>query len=141
MEFKNINNFLNFDSINNSNISNIENKARLIDPGVKYFFNNILKNCNNVKQKYYNLYYNFTLLGLFIIILAIILITRYKGKKNKKEQYLKSLKNKEYIMSKLVYYNKADIDNKQRLKNNMITNLPDYSNHPEASLLHRKIYF
>ena len=138
MDFKNINNFLNFDSFNNSHNNN---NARLTDPGVKYFFNNILKNCHNIKQKYYNLYYNFSLLGLFILILGSILITRYKGKKSKEQQYLKSLKEKEYIMSKLVFYNKADIDNKQRLKNNMITNLPDYSNHPEASLLHRKIYF
>ena len=44
-------------------------------------------------------------------------------------------------MSKLVYYNRADLENKQRIQNNMITNLPDFNNHPEASLLHRKIYF
>ena len=138
MDFKNINNFLNFNSFNNSHNNN---NARLTDPGVKYFFNNILKNCHNIKQKYNNLYYNFSLLGLFILILGIILISRYKGKKTKEQQYLKSIKEKEYIMSKLVFYNKADIDNKERLRNNMITNLPDYSNHPEASLLHRKIYF
>ena len=40
-----------------------------------------------------------------------------------------------------MYYNRADMENKQRVQNNMITNLPDYSNHPEASLLHKKIYF
>ena len=44
-------------------------------------------------------------------------------------------------MSKLVYYNKTNIENNPRIKNNMITNLPDYSNHPEAELLHKKIYF
>ena len=78
MDFKNINNFLNFNNFNNSH----NNNARLTDPGVKYFFNNILKNCHNIKQKYYNLYYNFSLLGLFILILGSILITRYKGKNN-----------------------------------------------------------
>ena len=44
-------------------------------------------------------------------------------------------------MSKLIYYNRVNLENKKRENNNMITNLPDYSNHPEASLLHRKIYF
>ncbi len=60
---------------------------------------------------------------------------------NKKKRYLKNLKEKEYIMSKLVYYNRQDIENNQRIRNNMITNLDDYSNHPEANLLHKKIYF
>ena len=60
---------------------------------------------------------------------------------NSKERYMKNLKDKEYIMSKLVYYNRQDLENNQRIRNNMITNLPDYSNHPEANLLHKKIYF
>jgi hypothetical protein len=65
----------------------------------------------------------------FVLILFIILYSRYKGKMNSKERYMKNLKEKQYIMSKLVYYNKQDLDNNQRIKNNMITNLPDYSNH------------
>ena len=49
------------------------------------------------------------------------------------------MKDKQYIMSKLVYYNRVNLDNQLKIKNNMITNLPDFSNHPEASLLHKKI--
>ena len=52
-----------------------------------------------------------------------------------KKYYEKSMKDKEYIMSKLVYYNRQNIDNQQKIKNNMITNLPDYSNHIEANIL------
>ena len=78
---------------------------------------------------------------LFFSILGIILFYRYKGNKTSQEKYQKNLQDKQYIMSKLVYYNRANLENQQRVQNNMITNLPDFSNHPEASLLHRKIYF
>ena len=139
MDFKNINNYLNFNNSNN-NIENI-NKPKLIEPGVKYFFKGILKECNNYKQKNYNFIYNLSLFLLFFIILGIILFYRYKGNKTSEEKYIKNMKDKQYIMSKLVYYNRVNLDNQQKIKNNMITNLPDFSNHPEASLLHKKIYF
>ena len=139
MDFKNINNYLNFSNSNN-NIENI-NKPKLIEPGVKYFFKGILKECNNYKQKNYNFIYNLSLFLLFFIILGIILFYRYKGNKTSEEKYIKNMKDKQYIMSKLVYYNRVNLDNQQKIKNNMITNLPDFSNHPEASLLHKKIYF
>lgn len=139
MDFKNINNYLNFNNSSDS-IDNI-NKPKLIEPGVKYFFKGILKECHNYKQKNYNLVYNISLFILFFLILGIILFYRYKGNKTSQERYQKNLQDKQYIMSKLVYYNRANLENQQRIQNNMITNLPDFSNHPEASLLHRKIYF
>jgi|TARA_Y100000389_G_scaffold179249_1_gene193103 hypothetical protein len=139
MDFKNINNYLNFNNSSDSN-DNI-NKPKLIEPGVKYFFKGILKECHNYKQKNYSLVYNISLFVLFFSILGIILFYRYKGNKTSQEKYQKNLQDKQYIMSKLVYYNRANLENQQRVQNNMITNLPDFSNHPEASLLHRKIYF
>ena len=129
-------------SIKNTNLNNsFNNKAKLVDNGVKYFFNGILKQCHNYKQNHYSLYYNFSMLILFCIIIGVILLFRYKGNKTNKEKKEKELKNKYYIMSKLMLYNKQNIENKQRIKNNMITNLPDYNNHPESALLHKKIYF
>ena len=142
MDFKNIKNYLNF---NNSHVNNVNNeniyKPKLIEPGVKYFFKGVLKECHTYKQKNYNLIYNISLFVLFFLILGIILFYRYKGNKTPQENYQKNIQDKEYIMSKLVYYNRANLENKQKVQNNMITNLPDFSNHPEASLLHRKIYF
>ena len=142
MDFKNIKNYLNFNNLSNINNSNDNiNKPKLIEPGVKYFFKGILRECNNYKQKNYNLFYNISLFILFFFILGIILSYKYKGNKTAEEKYQKNLQDKQYIMSKLVYYNRANLENKQRIQNNMITNLPDFSNHPEASLLHKKIYF
>ena len=139
MDFKNINNYLNLSNKNDTN-ENINN-PKLIEPGVKYFFKNILKECHNIKYRHYNLVYNITMLCLFVGILGIILYVKYKGNKSPEERYNKNLKDKQYIMSKLVYYNRVNLDNQNRIKNNMITNLPDYTNHPEANILHKKIYF
>lgn len=144
MDFKNINNYLNFNNKvggYSSGNADLGNKPKLIEPGVKYFFKGILKECNNFKQQNNNLVYNIFLFILFFGILGIILYVRYKGNKSKEEVYTKNVKDKQYIMSKLVYYNRMNLENDRKIRNNMITNLPDYSNHPEASLLHRKIYF
>lgn len=120
---------------------NLENKPRLVDNSTKYFFNGILKECNKFKQKNLNLYYNLSLFILFIVIVGCILFFRYKGNLTKKQLSAKQTKDNNYIMSKLIYYNRQNIDNQQRINNNLITNLPDYGNHPEANLLHKKVYF
>jgi uncharacterized transporter YbjL len=140
MDLKNFN-YLDFNLTSNANSADLTNKPRLVAPGVKYFFKSILKECHTIKEKNYNMFYNFAMLGVFIIILGIILYSKYKGNRTPEEQYLKTTKDKQYIMSKLVYYNRQNLDNQQKVKNNMITNLPDYNNHPEASILHEKLYF
>ena len=113
----------------------------MVDNGVKYFFKGILKECHNYKQKNYNNFYNIGMFLIFIGILGVTLVVRYKGNKSNQEMYEKGVKDKNYIMSKLVYYNGQNVNNQQKIRNNMITNLPDYSNHPEANILHKKVYF
>ena len=121
--------------------SEATHKPKLVAQGVKFFFKEVLKGCHNYKQSNYNSFFNISMFLFFIVVLGVILFVRYKGNKTSKSYYEKSMKDKEYIMSKLVYYNRQNIDNQQKIKNNMITNLPDYGNHVEANLLHKKIYF
>jgi hypothetical protein len=78
---------------------------------------------------------------VFASVFFVILYSKYKGNMTIEERYQKNTKDKQYIMSKLVYYNRQNLDNNQKIKNNMITNLPDYSDHPEASTLHKNVYF
>jgi len=139
MDFKNLNNYLNLNNYENNNDTIITPK--LVHKSTKIFFDKILNNCNNIKKNNYNFFYNLSMFLLFITILFIILYSKYKGNMTKNESYIKNTKDKQYIMSKLVYYNRQNLENNQKLKNNMITNLPDYSNHPEASMLHKNIYF
>jgi len=133
---------LQYNSIkHNTNLVNNGTNPKLVDNGVKLFFKEVLKGCNKYKQANYNTFYNILMFAAFCLILAILLYSRYMGPHNYKSYYEKTLKDKEYIMSKLVYYNRQNIDHQQKIRNNMITNLPDYSNHPEANLLHKTVYF
>lgn len=138
MDFKN---YLNLDNIFINKTDENINKPKLVQNTTKYFFNSVLQNCHKIKQENYNLFYNISMFVLFIFIFGIILFYKYKGNKTTEEKYQENLKNKQYIMSKLVYYNRQNLENNQRIKNNMITNLPDYGNHPEANILHKNIYF
>ena len=141
MEFKKINDYLNLDNIFISKNDENINKPKLVQTNTKFFFNSLLKECHKLKESNYNFIYNISMFLFFFLILGIILFYRYKGNKTKEEKYQQNIKDKQYIMSKLVYYNKQNLENNQRLRNNMITNLPDYSNHPEANLLHKQVYF
>ena len=56
------------------------------------------------------------MLILFVLVLTSILFMRHKGNKSSMEYYEKSMKDKDYIMSKLIYYNRQNIDNQQKIK-------------------------
>ena len=141
MDLKKISDYLNVDNLFIGKTEEDINKPKLVQNTTKYFFNSVLKECHKVKENNYNLFYNIFMFFLFILILGSILFYKYKGNKTKEQKYQDNLKDKQYIMSKLVYYNRQNLENNQRIRNNMITNLPDYGNHPEASILHKKVYF
>ena len=130
---------LNFVGNNNQILS--ENMPKLVSSNLKKYIGNKLQECNYKKIKNNNLYFNIFFLAIFILILSSILFFKFKGFKDKNSIYKKHIRDKEYIMSKLIFYNKQNLDNKNRSNNNLINNLSDINNYPEASLLHRKIYF
>lgn len=133
-----------FNNLSNKNFdNNYYTNSNLVAKNVKAFLSNNLKKCNEYKFNYYNSIYNIGMFLFFAITLILILTFRYKGSKKNKE-YLKNkmIQDNNYIMSKLVYYNKMNIDNQQNIRNNLVTNLPNdnYNQNPEAMLLHNKIY-
>jgi len=134
-------NNINSDFKNNSNILlNANNLPKLVSNNTKNFISSKLKECNLNKFKTNSFYFNLFAFLFFIAILSIILLLKFKGF-NKEKNKEKKLQEKQYIMSKLIYYNRQNLDNQNRIKNNLITKDLDINNHPEASLLHRKIYF
>jgi hypothetical protein len=76
-------------------------KPRLIEPGVKYFLNETLKQTHLFKMKYHNLFINLGLLFLFLLILGIILFVKYKGRLTSLEKEKKEQEKKQYILSKI----------------------------------------
>ena len=49
-------------------------KPKLIEPGMKYFIKESLKNCNNFRNNYNNYVINLILLFLFLLILECFCI-------------------------------------------------------------------
>jgi hypothetical protein len=92
----------------------------LVEPGVKYFFNQTLKQCNVKRNNLYNTLCN---LGLFAVFISIILSVLYYKKQNKKteaELEEEERQNQQIILSKIGQYN----DVKLRESQELITNLP-----------------
>ena len=96
----------------------------LVEPGVKYFLNTTLKQCKDFKEKYHNVVFNIGGFLLFIVVLAGILIYKYKGKLNNSEKRQLELQKQEYILSKIKNYQDA----KRKESQDLITGLPTWNN-------------
>ena len=103
-------------------------KPRLIEPGVKYFLNETLKQCRIFKSKYHNLIWNISLASFFIILLGAFLIYKYKGKLTPVEKDMKNREKQQYILSKI----KKVQESKRRSQQELITGLPNWDNDNEA---------
>ena len=104
-------------------------KPKLIEPGMKYFIKESLKNCNNFRNNYNNYVINLILLFVFLLILGMFLYIRYKGKLTPLEKENKLNEQKTYILSKI----KQLQDVKRQKSQELVTNLPkfdeyDYNN-------------
>jgi hypothetical protein len=92
----------------------------LIEPGVKYFFNQTLKQCNVKRNNLYNTLCNLGLFAVFLGIFLSILYYKKKTKKNEVELEEEERQNQQIILSKIKNYN----DVKLRESQELITNLP-----------------
>lgn len=97
-------------------------KPILIEPGMKYFLNETLKATHKFKEKYYNTIFNIGLLIFFFIILALLLLYKYKGKLTPQELQEKEMEKKYYILSKIKNFQDAKLHSQQQL----ITGLPHW---------------
>lgn len=94
----------------------------LIEPGVKYFLDETLKNCNKKRVEYNNNLFNIILfLGLFS---CVTLFLYYKFKTRPTKNDLDEIKNqkKYYILNKIKSLNEKAA--KERME--IITNLPKF---------------
>jgi septal ring-binding cell division protein DamX len=99
-------------------------RPMLTEPGVKYFINETLKQCHRFREQYQNMMFNIGLLILFIVVLGILLVYKYKGKLTPEEIEQNETLKKQYILSKIKNYQDAKIKAQQ----NLITGLPHWEN-------------
>ena len=88
----------------------------LVEKNILYVMKSQLEECNNKKIYNNTIIFNIVLFILLTSIIAIILYIKYNGKKNIKHMIEKENKKKNYILSKLHFY--------QKIKNKEYTNMP-----------------
>ena len=111
---------------------NDSSKPTLIEPGVKYFLNQTLKQCREFKDKFNNTVFNISLLVLFLVILGLILLYKYKGKLTPVEKEQRNREKQQYILSKIKNYQDA----KRAASQELITGLPAWDS--EYDIIPRK---
>ena len=104
----------------------------LIEPGVKYFLNETLKNCNKKRVQYNNNLFNFLLFLAFSTVLGIFLYYKFKSRPTKNDLEEREQQKKYYILSKIKSLNQKAAEERQQ----MITNLPKFES--DYELMHKK---
>jgi Na+-transporting NADH:ubiquinone oxidoreductase subunit NqrC len=99
-------------------------KPSLVEPGVKFFLKETLKQCRDFKEKYNNTLYNVGLFAVLILIIICILIYKYKGKLTPVQMEQKEWEKKQYILTKIKNYQDA----KRIAHQELITGLPGWNN-------------
>lgn len=102
-------------------------QPNLVEPGVKYFINESLIKCKEVKFNLNSTILNISLTLIFIFIVCFTLYQMFKTKSNKEEQNKKKKEKEEYLTMighKLNILHKE----KQRENNILLTTLPEFKN-------------
>lgn len=110
------------------------NTAHLIEPNAKKFLFRTLQSCHEIKNKYFSIWLNFLIFLIFFITLSIILYFRYKGSPSNYEKRIKMIRDQQYILSKIQFYQ----DDKKRSSYSNIGDLP--VNHPDYDIALRRLY-
>lgn len=94
----------------------------LIEPGVKYFLDETLKNCNKKRVEYNNNLFNILLFLALFSFVSIFLYYKFKTRPTKNDLDERKKQKKYYILNKIKSLN--DKAAKERME--IITNLPKF---------------
>ena len=94
--------------------------SHLVEPGVKYFLKESLKQCHHAREQRYTVFYNLVAFVILIGLISTILWFMYKGKMTPVEKAMNERNKQEYILEKL-----RNIPAPQKEKG-IITNLPKW---------------
>lgn len=100
-------------------------RSHLTEPNVSIFLGKALKECHIVKERYYNTMFNIIGFVVFICIVALILIYKYKGKLTPIEKKQKEEQKRQYILERIKNFRINKLKNEQQL----ITGLPHFEPH------------
>ena len=92
----------------------------LTEPGIRNYFVESFKNCKEYKLQYHTWILNIVLFSVFVSSISIVLYYKYKGKQSPVIKKKKQEEDRIFIMNRI---RSLQIE-KQKEKNNLITNLP-----------------
>ena len=95
----------------------------LIEPSVKKYLFNTLQNCHSTRVNVYFYALNIGVILLFTIIVGVTLYYCYMQKPTEYEKQQKMVRDQEYVMSKIRYYQEQKTNNEEN-KYSSISNLP-----------------
>ena len=99
-------------------------KPSLIEPGVRFFLHKSLKQCNIIREDYYNLVFNITVFIGLITLICLVLLYKYKGRLSPSEMQEKNKEKQQYVLSKIKNFQ----ENKRKVHQELITGLPNWEN-------------
>lgn len=94
----------------------------LIESNIKHTLSYTLNQCHNFKMQHYNFLFNIGCAMCLFILLAFVLLVKYRGKPTETEKREKEYKKKEYILSRIQNFQEA----KQKLSQTLLTGLPTW---------------
>lgn len=96
---------------------------RLIENNVSYYLQNTLQNCHENRVNVYYYFLNIMVLLLFVFIVGFTLYYCYNNKLSDYDKQQKMLKDQEFIVSKIRYY-QEEVKQTNNNGSSMITDLP-----------------
>jgi hypothetical protein len=106
----------------------------LTEPGVKYFLRETLKQCHDKRVTHYNIIWNCGFFLFFMVLIGLILAYRKRHKLTPEEKKEKQEKDHARVMVKI----KALREERKKMNNEIITNLPKFEN--DFEIMHKKYY-
>ena len=100
--------------------------SHLIDSTTKTFLMTALQNSHETRMKYYSIVFNFAVFIGFILVFGGALYYCYSAKRSPDEINYKMMKDQEYVLSKIRFYQEENKKIKDAAKeySSLITDLP-----------------
>ena len=94
----------------------------LVETGAHNYLLSVLNKCHSNRVTIYYYILNIGIFVIFITVVGAVLYYRSKGKLSDEEKYAKMIKDQQYVLSKIRFY--QELHNEERTGTSNITDLP-----------------
>jgi len=98
--------------------------SHLIEPNIKYILYSTLRKCHDYRASVYNLVFNLGIFIAFVLVFGGSLYYCYKKKPTPQERHERMMRDQNYILSKIRFYQNEKLKEREQSSATNITNLP-----------------